>query len=259
MAQGRFELKYLIEEPVAEQVSRRLAAWCSPDPELHGAREYTVTSLYLDSPTQVIHRAVLNAEPERFKARIRGYGLACEGPAWIEIKRRSGEVILKSRTPVPSKLWPSLVDPCALAEPETWGLSPSGLRIVNDFRSLCMAMDLLPAMGIRYEREPWVGLFDPDLRVTFDRALRYCPTSELAMPTDDSAYRVFDMPDVLRGTDAPVVLEIKFPNSMPGWLAELVRSLELTNGAFAKYATAVMIDEGDRLAFRPSARVSVWS
>lgn len=259
MRAGRFELKYLIEEAVAQRLSRELDGACRLDAEAGPTGGYTVTSLYLDSPDLVVHRAVLTAQPIRWKARIRAYGAECRGPHWVEVKRRYGEVIVKSRTKVPQHLWPQLVDREAGVDLDTWPLSDKGCVDVNEFRSLCQMHDLEPKMLIRYDREPWVGVLDPDLRVTFDRSLRYAATTECVISGDESRYRAFDFAESMVGTRQAVVLEIKFGAAMPGWLAALVRTLDLQRGSFAKYSTGLQAELDDVFAYQPGELASRWS
>lgn len=259
MRAGRFELKYLIEEDVAQRLSRELDGACRLDAEAGPTGGYTVTSLYLDSPDLVVHRAVLTAQPVRWKARVRAYGAECAGPHWVEVKRRYGEVILKTRTKVAQHLWPQLIDRDASPNLDDWPLGGKGKVDVGEFRALCQMHDLEPKMLIRYDREPWVGILDPDLRVTFDRSLRYAATSECVISGDESRYRAFDFAESMLGTRRAVVLEIKFGAAMPGWLAALVRTLGLQRGSFAKYSTGLQADLDDATAWCPGDIQPRWA
>ncbi len=256
---GRFELKYLIEESLAQRLSAQLDGPCRLDAEAGPTGGYTVTSLYLDSPDLVVHRAVLTAQPIRWKARIRSYGAQCAGPHWVEVKRRYGEVIVKTRTKVAPNLWPQLVERDTGVDLDTWPLGPKGKEDVGEFRALCQMHDLEPRLNIRYDREPWVGVLDPDLRVTFDRSLRYAASTECVISADESRYRSFDFTESMIGTQRAVVLEIKFGAAMPGWLAALVRTLQLQRGSFAKYSKGLQCDLDDATAYVPGQMASRWS
>jgi len=256
---GRYEFKYAIPEALARRVARFIEPYCEIDPLApRDGGTYTITSLYLDTRTLALHRSVLDLQPRRMKVRVRSYGTDCDGPAWAEIKRRDVDVIMKSRARLPRDGWQALLDRDAPPELENWGLGDKALSVVRDFHEQVSARDLSPVLAVRYEREAWVGRLDRAVRVTFDRGLRYCPTRDAVLPTDESAYRPTDVAESFEGNASHVVLEIKFDARFPVWLTDMVRTFDLIRGSFTKYTTSVELMLDDASAWRPGVRAALW-
>ena len=98
----RFELKYTVDERLAQAIRGFASAYLMPDK--HGRRSqnyaYPICSLYLDSPQLTLYRATVDGHRSRFKLRIRFYDDSPQTPAYFEIKRRVDAVILKERATV---------------------------------------------------------------------------------------------------------------------------------------------------------------
>ena len=74
----RLELKYLIDEVVADRIRRQISGVCSADRHSTpgrraGSNGYVINSLYLDSPGLAFHEAKERGDPERVKLRVRTY------------------------------------------------------------------------------------------------------------------------------------------------------------------------------------------
>ncbi len=237
---SRFELKYLISEETARQVRDYALGYLEPDPHADPARncQYEVHSLYLDGPTLRLCKGTLWGLKNRYKLRIRFYDESPESPAFLEIKRRQNDVILKQRAPIRRPgvaqvlrgYWPKreyLMD-----------LSPQGLAALTEF---CRLRDSIDARGqcfVSYTREAYVTPHDDSLRLTFDRrvhAVAYSGDGTLAM----RGRRVY--PDI-----PGVILEIKFTNRFPVWMREMARALNLERRSMAKYVACMT-------ALRPAA------
>ena len=96
---ARFELKYIIEEPRAVAAADFVSSYLRPS-EHNGSgpiRGHPVISLYLDSPDFFLFRQAYTGAKNRMKLRIRFYDDEWQRPAFLEIKRRVGEVICKDR------------------------------------------------------------------------------------------------------------------------------------------------------------------
>src|SRR4051794_21853474 len=101
MQTQRFELKYLIREETALAVRQFIGCYLKPD-EFAATQpnySYPVHSLYLDSSDLATYQAVQSGEKNRFKLRIRYY-TDSDRAVYFEIKRRTNEIILKSRAKV---------------------------------------------------------------------------------------------------------------------------------------------------------------
>ena len=94
----RREYKYLIDEDTAERIRRYICGFCAVDEyaERTGGR-YLTDTLYLDTPDLASYRATVENAGDRYKLRIRSYPSLGGGPAFLEVKRRISETILKTR------------------------------------------------------------------------------------------------------------------------------------------------------------------
>jgi hypothetical protein len=234
----RLELKYLVDEGTAARVRRATLAYCRPD--RHNGSEaatrgYPILSLYLDTPSLAFHRAKERGDPERMKLRIRRYrGLdAC----WLELKRRSADVVEKTRARVAGgRLRDSA---CGLAKlPEH---APDAQRFVERFARLVLSTGAEPTLLVRYQREAYTSEVDAYARVTFDRNLEFQRWAEWALEGDPDGW--CDLESFLVG-GAPrplVVLEIKCTTSIPAWLVDVIRSNDLRRDSVSKYSLGIYL------------------
>lgn len=230
---SRFELKYIITESYARAIRDFALSYLEPDPHADPARncEYAVHSLYLDSRDLFLCRQTREGHKNRFKLRIRFYDDLPDSPAFLEIKRRENDVILKQRarvrrtaaTRILNGHWPPAGDILTSAQ--------DGLATVEDF---CRLRSLLEASGTvftSYMREAYVTPNDNTVRVTFDR--RLYGTLYQGHGTLVRQGRVA-RPDV-----GGVILEIKFTDRFPAWLGHLARAFNLTRISMPKYVVCV--------------------
>jgi hypothetical protein len=235
---ARHELKYVVPESIAQRIAAYVSAYCDRDRFLDpGETEYTITSLYLDSPDLHFYWDKKNIRWDRVKLRVRTYGLQCQGAIFAEVKRRYGDIVSKSRTIVPRETWASLVNTPTQFDP---ALFPSSKRhVLHDFCIQCEHMHLLPTVLVRYDREPFAGRYDRQNRVTLDRALRYRSVTDAVLAPNDDDYLPVTYGVGLFTCEPRVVLEMKFDRGFPIWMNELVEHFDLDRGSFSKYTRCV--------------------
>ena len=214
----RIEKKYLLSEEQYDALFRRIGSHLRPD-------EYgrsTVMSLYLDTPDHRIIRASMEATDYKEKLRLRSYGTAsADSAVFLELKKKFGGVVYKRRAVM------------TLSQAERYllrGVKPFETQIMSE---LDWAMKLynrpLPAMLIACEREAWFDEAHPDLRLTFDRSIRY---RENDLRLDRGSAGITLLPE---GT---VLMEIKTAGAMPLWLADALDAEGILPGSFSKYGAA---------------------
>lgn len=242
----RYEFKYLVHDSIARAVARAAQTWYAPDPHGNtGAGQYVITSLYLDTPRMDFYRDRQCQRFDRVKARVRTYGPRNEGPIFLELKRRFGDTMVKTRSRVPADRWMDVLgtgNPCL----ESWGLTPAREAVVRDFAAMCVGRSLRPVVSVRYDREAYIGRTRADLRLTVDRRLRFAPAKGLVLPVDDRQYRTMDTGLTFLGGQSLAILEIKFTDRHPLWLEDLLARFDLARQSFSKYLVAV-----DTLANEP--------
>lgn len=234
MQRQRFELKYHIDESVAQAVRVAVSSRLELDPFGRDQPDfaYPIHSLYLDSPDLSLYHSTLNGERNRFKLRVRYYDGDSDDPVFLEIKRRVNECILKERaiihrnrlSPMLRELWPSPADL----------VSPSAAQL-EAARNFCRRIDQLravPVSHVSYRREAWFSPGHNAVRVTMDRDIVCEPRNSYTTSTSlDEPTSVFD--------PGEIILEIKFTERFPAWLAAVARDLDLVRTSAAKYVDGV--------------------
>jgi hypothetical protein len=238
----RLELKYVIDEPAAVRIRRDLESYCRMDEYCAvgpggapGAvpRSYPVHTLYLDTPSLAFHRAKERGESERFKLRVRGY--SGSGATVFELKRRSHDIIDKTRATVE----PGGIEAAARGSGKPLDDRPEARHFLSRFSRLVATTGAGPSLLVRYWREAYASRVDPYARVTFDRHVavqrtsawdhRGCPDQwcELEHHLSDRAPRPF------------VILEFKCPLQVPNWVLDLVRRYDLRRQSVSKYSLGI--------------------
>jgi hypothetical protein len=237
---SRFELKYVITESCARAVRDFALSYLAPDPHADPSKgcEYPVNSLYLDSPGLALCKSTMHGHKNRFKLRIRYYDDAPDGLAFLEIKRRLNDVILKQRCSVRKTSVARILNGHFPGRDDIVDTSPRGHAALTEFCSLCARINALGQVFVCYVREAYVSPASNSVRLTFDRRVygtRY-NGSGLLTAVGDRAY-----PEV-----PGVILEIKFTDRFPVWMRHMCRALNLVRQSMAKYvecATALRIEE----------------
>jgi hypothetical protein len=227
----RYEFKYLIEESLVPGIRAAAATTCVRDPHTGPDGTYLCASLYFDTPGYHLYRANARQAPDRFKARVRYYP-GTDAPAFLEIKRRTLDVIRKSRAAV---RW---VDWCAVARGD--GATLTRLP-ASEVPGAVMFADKLGRYGLSptllnlYEREPYLSIVDSYARLTIDRKIRAQAARGLSLEAAPGAWRPVDHPLRTSTSGCVAVLELKFERRPPRWMVDMVRHLELVRKSFSKY------------------------
>jgi hypothetical protein len=90
---------------------------------------------------------------------------------------------------------------------------------------------LSPTILITYEREPFFYKFDKNLRITFDKNLRF-----LSFPEFDDLFEEEYLQKALKNN---VVLEIKFTCSFPSWMQNILTRYNLQRRPVSKYTICI--------------------
>jgi hypothetical protein len=248
----RREYKYLIDEPTAERIRRYIHGICALDRYASTADgRYRCDTLYLDSLRMNLYRATIEAEAVRYKLRIRGYPDAPDAPAFLEVKRRVHDVIVKSRAPVRGD-WGHHLENGTLLHHVAQRDRMAAENFLSHYES-GFAGPVVPVALVRYEREPYFSRIDEYARVTFDRKLCFQTKAELSLVPDHDHWTPIDNPVAMRVAPASslIVLELKFQQVVPGWMQRMVQALELRRDSNCKYTRAI-----DTMLERPAGRVA---
>ncbi|MDA0813313.1 MAG: polyphosphate polymerase domain-containing protein [Verrucomicrobia bacterium] len=243
----RFEQKYIIHPRLVPQIRKYLQPFCIPDPNGKGdIPEYIVTTLQLDTPQMDLALAKERKMFARFKLRIRTYGTDANPnlPVFVELKRKVGGVIIKSR----SKMKRGDYKAGMLLRPEEMPVLKSAKDNVNlmDFSRITRQIGARPRMLIRYIRESYFGANDDYARITFDRRVSYRPTRSWELPDERLAdwkhWSAMDTQTGLRRPFAGYIFELKAMRDSPRWMLDLVERFNLQSTGFCKYGTAYRLE-----------------
>lgn len=245
----RKEAKYIVPESIVPDLRKFIKPFVSPDPNGKGViPEYTVTTLQLDSPTLMLHRAKADEALNRFKLRVRTYG---DKPGdcpfiFMEIKRKLDSTVVKSRCKVPWQQWSGeLLSNSRHRQPIKLDFKNTiETDAFFEFVRLTHAIGAIPKVLIRYERESYFGNQEDYARVTIDRNIRYCPTRGYGLfPENQSRPASWWGIDPAYSTKRKfpgLVLELKtYSNEVPNWMLDCVQRFDLVQTGFCKYSSAM--------------------
>ncbi|MEE9297355.1 MAG: polyphosphate polymerase domain-containing protein [Phycisphaerae bacterium] len=229
----RYEAKYLISEVQAAEIRRYCRDYLPADP--HASREsgcrYPVLSIYLDSASRELLRQTIDKQANRFKLRARTYRRYDEPPdgatAFFEVKRRVDGIMEKTRVPVGPEQRDALLWN-GRASFDHWGeAKDGGGPEVTEFFDLRARVGADPVLGIFYMREAYESASAERIRITLDRDLRYGLLARPGSGEQDMWWPV---------ETGGVILEVKFTNSYPFWVANMLRRVEIMRRGVCKYA-----------------------
>jgi hypothetical protein len=231
---SRFELKYVIDERLVRPLRDFIRGHLQPDEhaDVNNGCQYTVHSLYLDSPSYALCRSTIQGHKNRFKLRIRYYDDLPDSPAFFEIKRRIDDVIVKQRAVanrgavgrILRGQWPEWSD---LVHPRS--------ADYGAMQRFCSLRDTIQADGrvfVSYMREAYVTPDNDTVRMTFDRQIACTPYAH--------GYSLNRTQKTLDVGIEGVVLELKFTERFPQWMGRMVRTFDLERTSMAKYVACVL-------------------
>ncbi len=234
----RNEIKYLVPNYYLDKLRSRLSVFVQPDvfvcskPE--GFSQYTVRSIYFDNRALDAYHEKHSGVFLRKKFRVRGYN--CQQPqvnVVLEIKRKIGNRVKKNRAIVK---YENLNDLFSTGNIDMYvannGKDQNAKIEAGRFLFYYGLKQLIPACLIAYEREAYHGLFDPGVRITFDKNLR----SRMFPPTTG----LFAEERLKKFFPGHFILEIKyFSETMPSWARSLVQEFGLRHEALSKYTLGI--------------------
>lgn len=215
----RYEKKYLLKEQTYRLLAERLQGRFVPDE--YG--ESTVCNIYFDTPDNRLVRTSIEGPVYKEKLRLRSYGVPRQdGTVFVEMKKKYRGIVYKRRADMTLEA----------AEQFLYkGTPPDSLNQIGReiLWSTRYYSGLRPAMYLCCDRTALVGADDPNLRITFDSRLLW---RQSALHLEEGAWGIPLLP---AGTH---LMEIKIPDAMPVWLADILDGMKLYPTSFSKYGAA---------------------
>ncbi|MBU0984716.1 MAG: polyphosphate polymerase domain-containing protein [candidate division Zixibacteria bacterium] len=246
---GRLEYKYLVPDDRLPLLRRDIAPYVDLDPFVRhrDPAEYTVRSIYFDTPHLACFEDKIEGIRIRRKFRLRSYNdPASDSLVFLEIKRKYANYVSKDRAALTHA---HLEEFMRTLDVDRYVVSSSNLSQRRD--DACRFVyhycrdGLSPTALVVYDREAFVGRFEANLRLTFDKNLR-----SICLPSLDMLFCDSGFTSRLRGY---FVLEVKFYGGLPSWLLSAVRRYSLARMAISKYAICLERGHAPR-CFRPDIR-----
>ncbi|MEO8083604.1 MAG: polyphosphate polymerase domain-containing protein [Ardenticatenales bacterium] len=227
----RLEIKVLLDARQRRAIESAVRARMMPDPYGDAEGCYPIVSLYLDDAELSAYWDRDRRIASRRKLRVRVYGGASTRAApacFVEIKHKYGGRTAKRRIALPVAEALAVVAGEAPSTPLTF----LDALVVREAQTMVRDDGLTPCCVMRYDRHAYLGDAEaPDLRITFDSAVR-TRARDLALAPDDDDFDASLLPD------GASTLEIKVDLVVPWWLAKAVGDLGPVGAAVSKYALA---------------------
>lgn len=214
----RYEKKYLLSADKYEALFAELADRIEPDEYF----DSTVCSIYYDTENYELIRRSIEKPVYKEKLRVRSYNAATEdSKVFVELKKKYKGVVYKRRVSMKAR---EAEEYLALKAP-----APKDSQIVREIDWFLKTNRPVPKALIACDREAYVAKDDHELRITFDRNIRW-RDHDLSLTLGDGGEPVTAPGEVL--------MEIKIPGAAPIWLAKLLSEHEVFPTSFSKYGTA---------------------
>ncbi len=212
----RTEIKYILRIDQYEALMERLQGIAKIDQ--YG--ETDILNIYYDTPEFSLIRSSLEKPVYKEKLRLRSYGIPKEETtSFIEIKKKYKGVVYKRRIDAPYSRAKGYL------EGRNDLLQKSQIKSeIDAFRTGYQG--LRPAMAISYKRIALAGIQDPNLRITFDRQIRW-RTDRLDLRAGAAGE------DLLK--EGERLMEVKIANAFPMELSRIFSELGIFPGSFSKY------------------------
>ena len=219
----RTEKKYILTLSQRRRLLEVISRYIKPDE--YG--ESTVCSLYFDTDDSRLIRHSMEKPVYKEKLRLRSYSTPKrDSNVFLELKKKYNGVVYKRR---------QILKYTQAMDYIREGIMPNNSQIM---REIDWAMQyypgIAPKMFIAYDRTAFYSKTDHELRITFDRNVRF-RTDNLDLAKGHYGERILDA--------NLCIMEIKALCAMPLWLTQALSDLKIFPGSFSKYGTAYEITE----------------
>ncbi|HEX6135323.1 MAG TPA: polyphosphate polymerase domain-containing protein [Longimicrobiales bacterium] len=227
---NRYEYKYIVPQRLAERFIRDQDPYVYPDPHCDGEWGYPVHSVYWDSADLALFWEKIEGLMLRRKLRLRRYGDATD-EVFVEIKQRVDRTVQKRRTRWSVGEALHVFGGNGNGGGSGGGADDPGDAVAAEALEMYYRHRLKPRMCVSYVRRAFFSRFEPGLRITFDRRLRYDPFClDVSKPVSGGR----DLLD-----PRLTIMEVKFNDRVPLWLSRAMQSHGFQMTRLSKYCTAV--------------------
>jgi len=231
MNSSRLEYKFLVPASQLDAVRAAIKPFVRLDKYSQGRQnnEYTIRSVYFDTPIMDCYEEKIDGIKIRKKYRIRGYNeLNSDGIVFLEIKRKYRNFISKNRAPLRNRDLENLfesrdIDKYILP----FGPEGKSKRDAERFLFHYFRLGLNPKILVVYEREAYYDRFSDSVRLTLDKNLRSSPFTYHNKLTNG-----YQLKPAFKNH---FILELKFDHGLPLWAKRVIARFAPPKLALSKY------------------------
>ncbi len=189
--------------------------------------ESTICSLYFDTDNFHLIRNSIEKPAYKEKLRLRCYSTPKhDSNVFLELKKKYNGVVYKRRRTLKYDSAMNYINN---------GVLPDDSQIMKEIDwTMNFYKDIQPRIFIAYDRTAYYSKTDHELRITFDRNVRFRDT-DLDLASGSYGEVILDK--------KLCIMEIKALQAMPIWLTEILNELKIFPGSFSKYGTAYQLTQ----------------
>lgn len=254
----RREYKYLVPSVYLDDLRSEFLPFVEHDKYslTRPNHEYTIRSIYYDTRKLTFYHEKLEGVKNRKKLRIRGYNEFSEDSIiLLEIKRRLNDFIDKNRAIMRYRDLDALLVSLDI-EQYVFGKDENNLNDARRFFYNYTKKCLMPISLVVYDREAFFSKFNPHIRITFDKNLRYKSFPVIADLFNESGLKPAEI------MSRNFLLEMKFHNGYPEVFQKIINKFKLKRIPFSKYEACINADDSFNVVIKNSRFIlsnPVWN
>ena len=210
----RVEDKYLLSYDEKKEFLSRISEYMKKDKFFISH----IHNIYFDNDNNDLIINSLDKPIFKDKFRVRSYGdMSLNGDVFLETKVKYKGIVSKRRIKLSVEEFNSYINNKKI---------PSDSQVFKEINYYVDYYKLKPMIYIAYDRESYKGIYDSNLRITFDNNLR-SRRDNLVFKDNIEMKKYFD--------NDYYIMEIKAVMAMPLWLVRILSDMNIKPISFSKY------------------------
>lgn len=220
----RFELKYIIDKNVFEELFYILKENMEYDIHCQNKSKYCIYNIYFDTENDDIIKNSLSKPYYKEKLRLRAYEIPIENTnVFLELKKKIGKSVIKRRAIMK---YSDAIE--FLKTRNTQKFNGVDRLVLEEIKNHIEKFNVVPKVNIQYDRLAFFDKNDKDIRVSLD--------NNILTSRDILNFKKLSKKDALLETNK-YIMEIKCKGAIPIWLCNVLSKLKIYKTSFSKYGT----------------------
>lgn len=217
---NRYERKYVLDQNQYDKIKAVLDCRLERD-SYSDKNAYSIYNIYFDSASDESVRESLRKPYYKEKIRLRTYKLYPD-QVFLEAKRKVGKIVYKRRIAMTSLEADNLIYKKEIPV----RFSSLEKQIANELIYAIEQKGLYPKVFLSYDRLAYFDKQDKSFRLTIDSNIKY-RYQDVSFDSDNYGLNVLE--------NGKYIMEIKFINSIPLWMVELLSINRVYPDSYSKY------------------------